>query len=60
MGGVGTGGGYHLIVFVYFLCFCILFSHVLNPIHYLGDESLMAFVLSLCFFFICFVSGPFN
>ena len=31
--GVGgeTGGGYHLIVFVFFLCFCILFSEVPSP-----------------------------
>ena len=28
--GGGTGGGYHLIVFVLFLCFCILLSHILS------------------------------
>ena len=28
----GTGGGYNLIVFVvFFLCFCILLSHILSP-----------------------------
>ena len=29
--GGGIGGGYHLIVFVLFLCFCILLSNVLSP-----------------------------
>ena len=26
-----TGGGYHLILFVFFLCFCILLSQILSP-----------------------------
>ena len=29
--GGGTGGGYHVIVFAFFLQFCILFFHVLCP-----------------------------
>ena len=29
--GGGTGGGYHLIVFVFFLYFCILLPHILSP-----------------------------
>ena len=29
--GGGIGGGYHLIVFVLFLRFCILLSNVLSP-----------------------------
>ena len=29
--GGGTGGGYHLIVFAFFLCFCNLLSHLLSP-----------------------------
>ena len=27
----GTGGAYHLIVFVFLLSFCIFLSHVLSP-----------------------------
>ena len=29
--GAGTGGGYHLIVFDFLLCFCILLPHVHSP-----------------------------
>ena len=29
--GGGTGGRYHLIVNLFFSCFCILVSHILNP-----------------------------
>ena len=28
--GGETEGGYHLIVFVFFSCFCILLSHILS------------------------------
>ena len=31
VGGGGAGGGCHLIVFVFFLYFCILLYHVVSP-----------------------------
>ena len=33
----GIEGGYHLIVFVvFFLCFCILLSHIIRPFIYVA------------------------
>ena len=57
----GAGGWYHLIVFVFFLCFCFLdFVVSRSQSLYLGGCEMMAVVSVSLFFFIFLVSVPFN
>ena len=57
--GGGRGGGYHLMVFVFFFCFYILLSYVLSTFTQVA-RTLQLLCLFLCFFFIFLVSCPFN
>ena len=59
--GWGTEGGCHLVVFIFFLCFCIFLSHVLTPFIgvarvWMGDRGWVSscsfyFFLVLLYFF---------